>query len=420
MEFVTDISSLRPNLDKTFNLVETGLPTNIDVYFRAKQKEIIDQYYAARLFMREVETDDWSHWFKPLEDQQDNKAVKLIFSSYFYETALNLKQITYKLNAEFTSDTRKLVFWYDEKAEFADDIGTLDLAGAKVYHLEPDNQFYTKHFLERVDRETSYLIYAPFPKPSVRDNHLEDTLLYSKQFFADRASLLAVDLGIDEKYKPVIQKYIKFFGAKDRTQKFYDLEIENFTRESIEVALMSLLCKTRTASFDEVLRVVMTEGDFEDNRFLAELAKYDLLSAFWRLCEEQLGYTDVKPTLEKLVVTMFITYTVQAPSLQTAAEDVAERIQEKDTTLPAAALEKTDRTAVVANTQAYKVDVMKIDLDADWEVATGYGNHQGNGYIPLEVQRNYAKNKAVAVEVHLKPEGKVDVSGWEVKHVWRY
>jgi len=222
---------------------------------------------------------------------------------------LNLKQITDKLNAEFDGNTRKLVFWYDDKAEFADDIDTLELADAKVYHLEPDNQFYTKYFLERMDRENSYLIYAPFPKPSVQDNHLEDTLLYSKQFFADRASLLAVDLGIDEKYKSVIQKYIKFFGAKDRTQKFYDLEIENFTIESIEVALMSVLCKTRTASFEEVLRVVMTEDGFEDNKFLTEMEKYDLLSAFWRLCEEQFGYTDVNPTLEKFVVTMFVTYT---------------------------------------------------------------------------------------------------------------
>lgn len=222
---------------------------------------------------------------------------------------LNLKQITDKLNAEFAGDTRKLVFWYDDKAEFADDIDTLELVGAKVYHLERDNQFYTKYFLERLDRETSYLIYAPFPKPSVCDNHLEDTLLYSKQFFADRASLLTVDLGIDERYKPVFQKYIKFFGAKDRTQKFYDLEIENFTRESIEVALMSVVCKTRTASFDEVLRVVMTDDGFEGNKFLTELEKYDLLGAFWRLCEEQFGCTDVKPTLEKLVVTMFVTYT---------------------------------------------------------------------------------------------------------------
>ena len=222
---------------------------------------------------------------------------------------LNLKQITDKLNAEFTGETRKLVFWYDDKAEFAEDTDTLGLENAKVYRLEKDNQFYTKYFLERQDKTTNYLIYAPFPRPNVRDNHLEDTLLYSKQFFADRASLLTVDLGIDEKYKPVIQKYIKFFGAKDRTQRFYDLEIESFTRETIEVALMSVLCKTRTAFFDEVVRVVLTEDSLEENRFLAELEKYDLLSAFWRLCEEQFGYTDVKPTLEKLAVTMFVTYT---------------------------------------------------------------------------------------------------------------
>ena len=222
---------------------------------------------------------------------------------------LNLKQITDKLNAEFISDARKLVFWYDDKAEFAEDIDTLELTNAKVYHLEPDNQFYTKYFLERQDQTTNHLIYAPFPKPPVRDNHLEDTLLYSKRFFADRASLLTVDLGIDAKYKPVIQKYIKFFRAKDRTQRFYDLEIENFTRDTIEVALMSALCKTRTASFEEVIRVILTDDELEDNKFLAEFDKYELLPAFWRLGEQQFGYNDVKPTLEKLLIALFVTYT---------------------------------------------------------------------------------------------------------------
>jgi uncharacterized protein (TIGR02687 family) len=222
---------------------------------------------------------------------------------------LNLKQITDKLNAEFVGETRRLVFWYDDKAEFAEDIDTLELTNAKVYRLEPDNQFYTKYFLERLDSTNSYLIYAPFPKPSVRENHLQDTLLYSKQFFADRASLLCVDLGIDEKYKPIIQKYIKFFRAKDRTQRFYDLEIEKFTRDTIEIALMSALCKTRTASFEEVVRVILTNGEMDDNKFLNEFEKYDLLPAFWRLCEAVFGYTDVNPTLEKLVITLFVTYT---------------------------------------------------------------------------------------------------------------
>ena len=222
---------------------------------------------------------------------------------------LNLKQIIDRLNAEFTGETRKLVFWYDDKAEFAEDMETVELQNAKIYHLQPDNQFYTKYFLERVDKTTNYLIYAPFPKPDVRDNHLEDTMLYSRRFFADRASLLSVDLGIEEKYKPVIEQHIKFFANKERTQRFYDLEIENFNEENILVGLLSAVCKARTCSFEEVVRIVLTDGELVDNAFLQEFEKYDLLSAFWQLCEQHFGYTDTKPSLERLLVTLFVTYT---------------------------------------------------------------------------------------------------------------
>ena len=117
-------------------------------------------------------------------------------------------------------------------------------------------------------------------------------------------------------------------------------------------------------------------------------------------------------------------FTVSAPSLEVAAEQVAERINKLDATLPPAALEKTDRTAVVKNDNEYKVDVLKINLDKALEISAGVGNHRGDAYIPLGVQRNYAPNKAVAAEVHLVPEdlakGKIKASGWEVKHVWRF
>ena len=117
-------------------------------------------------------------------------------------------------------------------------------------------------------------------------------------------------------------------------------------------------------------------------------------------------------------------FTVTAPSLEVAAEQVAERINKQDATLPPAALEKTDRTAVVKNESQYKVDVLKINLDKSWEISAGVGSHRGDAYMPVGVQRNYAPNKAVAAEVHLVPEelarGKIKTSGWEVKHVWRY
>ena len=117
-------------------------------------------------------------------------------------------------------------------------------------------------------------------------------------------------------------------------------------------------------------------------------------------------------------------FTVNAPSLEVAAEQVAERINKQDTTLPPAALEKTDRTAVGKNDSEYKVDVLKINLDKAWEVSAGVGSHRGDAYIPVGVQRNYAPNKAVAAEVHLVPEdlvkGKIKISGWEVKYVLRF
>ena len=54
---------------------------------------------------------------------------------------LNLKQITDKLNAQLRGESRKLVFWYDDNAEFADDINTIELEYAKVLKLDGSNQF---------------------------------------------------------------------------------------------------------------------------------------------------------------------------------------------------------------------------------------------------------------------------------------
>ena len=171
-----------------------------------------------------------------------------------------------------------MVFWYNDKGDFAENMST------------------------------NYLIYAPFPKPPVTENHLEDTMLYSKRFYADRTSLLSVDLGIEEKYKPIIEKYIKFFGNKERLQRFYDLEIENFNEENILTGIMSAVCRTRTNSFDEVIRVLITEDNLTDNKYLEEFAKYDIEKEFWKLCEQQFGFSMDAPNLEKLVITMFVTY----------------------------------------------------------------------------------------------------------------
>lgn len=221
---------------------------------------------------------------------------------------LNLKQISDKLNEEFAGDERRLIFWFDAKAEFVDDIDALELNNAKILHLELHEQLRMKYFLECGDTETNYLIYAPFAKPPVQENHLSDMIFYSKEFHTDKASVVASDLGIDERFKPVIEHYIKFFGEKTRTQKFYELEIDHFNKATIEVALMSILCRNKSVSFEEVVRCVLTDDKPEDNKYLAEFARYDLLQSFWQMVEEQFGYVDADPTLQRFIMTLFATY----------------------------------------------------------------------------------------------------------------
>lgn len=221
---------------------------------------------------------------------------------------MDLSQIEIKLNEAFSGPGRKLVFWYDADGQFAEDVDSLHLEGASVYHLTPTNQFHTKYFLEMEDTQNNYLLYAPFPKPDIKVNHLADTLRYSQEFFADKTSLICLDLGIRENLKPVIQRHLKLFGAKQRAKEVYALDREYFsTKSGIETALMSVVCKAKLVSFDEVLRIVLQE-QLEDNPWLAELAKYDLLASFWEHCEGELGYGDDEPTLEKLAMTLFATY----------------------------------------------------------------------------------------------------------------
>ena len=182
----------------------------------------------------------------------------------------------------------------------------------------------------------------------------------------------------------------------------------------ISAVLFWLWQRAQQAEEQHRQAVVLQEEQLEQTQLLRRALSISQMNAK----ELQAAYEELKA---KPPVTSF---TVTAPSLEVAAEQVAERINKQDATLPPAALEKTDRTAVVKNESQYKVDVLKINLDKSWEISAGVGSHRGDAYMPIGVQRNYAPNKAVAAEVHLVPEelarGKIRTSGWEVKHVWRY
>ena len=110
---------------------------------------------------------------------------------------MNLEQITKVLNSEFKKEGRRIVFWYDEKQEFLSEIEELKLENVKLLRLKQDELFKTKLLLEREDKESNYLIYAPFKRSEDRDNHLADTIMYSKLFSPDPISIIAQNLNLN-------------------------------------------------------------------------------------------------------------------------------------------------------------------------------------------------------------------------------
>ncbi len=109
-------------------------------------------------------------------------------------------------------------------------------------------------------------------------------------------------------------------------------------------------------------------------------------------------------------------FTVTAPNTQAAAEQVAQRINDRDPKLPPEALEKTDTTAVKPMTktadQPYDVGVFKQNNYRGWEERIGYGRHGGDSYIPIELQRNFSKDEAASIEYHAGGREK----GYELKY----
>ena len=89
MEFKYDHLTLGDNPPDKIILEGIALPSSRDVYFRAKQSEIVDLYSAARIFLTETENDtDWRNWFVPVDDPDMQKAIEIKMRSLFYETAL--------------------------------------------------------------------------------------------------------------------------------------------------------------------------------------------------------------------------------------------------------------------------------------------------------------------------------------------
>ena len=222
---------------------------------------------------------------------------------------MDLQNIQEQLNTEFAKESTRIIFWFDDKGEYEDEVAELCLDNATLHVLDGANWLYTKWLLHEQDTEGKYLVYAPFSRPSDAENPLADLYYYSVPYYTDRISQMSQEIGIDNRFKEHMAQYGNFWKNKVRIEKFKSLGIDHFNVEMIDIGLIAVLTDVKIANFEEIVRQLLLTDATE---YIKALENNNLLDRFWQLCNKYFGYDAENPNLDDLAACMVITYAASA------------------------------------------------------------------------------------------------------------
>lgn len=218
---------------------------------------------------------------------------------------MDLLNIQEQLNTEFAKEDTRIIFWFDDKGEYENEVSELQLGSAKLHILDGSNWFYSKWLLNESDTASKYLVYAPFPKPSDAENPLADMYYYSVPYYTDRVSQMSQEIGIDNRFKEHLAQYSNFWKNKNRIERFKELGIDHFNVETIDIGLIAVLTDVKTPNFEEITRQLLLN---DSDAYIKALEDNGLLEKFWELCEKYFGYQSENPNVDDLAACMLLTY----------------------------------------------------------------------------------------------------------------
>lgn len=230
---------------------------------------------------------------------------------------MELQNIQEQLNTEFAKQDTHIIFWFDDKGDYENEVAEIELNNAKLHILDGSNWLYSKWLLHESDPEGKYLIYAPFSRPSDAENPLADLYYYSIPYYTDRISQMSQEIGIDNRFKEHLAKYSNYWKNKHRIERFKELGIDHFSTEMIDIGLIAVLSDVKTPNFEEVVKQLML---CESTDYFKALDTNGLTESFWKLCKKYFGYEPDKPSMDDMAVSMIVTYA--AGALKNTVPDV--------------------------------------------------------------------------------------------------
>lgn len=221
------------------------------------------------------------------------------------------------LNGAFSRDTerkrtRKIIFWYDPKQDYADFVNELELDNTEIIKYD-NNSFWIRYHIEKEELNKNIIIYLPFERKKGIDNDLLDleTANSDLLFNPDSTTMRLKNLGLTEDCRNIINKYAKFFGNKKRENEFKNFDIEEKNNDNIDLIITAVLLNIKSINEDEILKEIL-KCYYEDQKRYEELFKFGseefILSLFNNTFGTSISSSEELPEVYKsLIFTYFAT-----------------------------------------------------------------------------------------------------------------
>lgn len=227
---------------------------------------------------------------------------------------MDLSQIEDSLRSLFQQEQTRIVFWNDPQGEFEDAVAHLRLDGVQVLRLDHTGGLAAKIRLERDDPRGRYLLYSPQEEPDYEQDWLLDIRLYSRNFRADRASILLEELGLTQQgLRPHLNARRKFFDSKERLQRLKALADPADSELDLDRKMLAVVTRADQPELFNILRTLLhswTESEsFDLNEappLWEQIEKFELDGPFWTLIGASFGYREDTPSLRNLLIRLLV------------------------------------------------------------------------------------------------------------------
>src|SRR5574344_698024 len=183
--------------------------------------------------------------------------------------------LSYICQPDFKGRDRKIIFWYDDKKAYYDEVQDIVFSDDIELIIYDNNSLWIRYHIEKEEPTKNFVIYLPFDRKKGLDNDLLDLESFNSNYLfnPDQTTMWLKELNLSDDEYNVVKKNQKFFKDKKRRQKFDDFDIDVKDKDNINLIIISCLLNIKGISLDEIFKNIIISY-YDDKKKFEELIKW--------------------------------------------------------------------------------------------------------------------------------------------------